>query len=268
MTERSASGNMRIKITLLTTLLLAFSSIGFAQSNKSQQLRRFTPQMQSDEQNSGQERVRVFVEKGIAQSTVQALSKYASQQYESAQMRLGLYRLPGADSLYFVTVMFDDPTLQDTTLPPTTLFILKEQGGTVSELRKSTYNDPNNGDINRVLEPVFFLGQSKLLIIVSAALIDGFITNYVFEYAGDDLKSLDEIHVIENVSENGVYTGSYNPMRQATAEYKNNSYYVTMRGKKSLFNGEKKIAPPGKPITFFYDGKTWRQAGKKQRRRR
>lgn len=259
---------MRIKIILLTTLFLAFSSIGFAQSNKPQQLRRYAPQMQNDEQNSGQEKVRVFVEKGIPQSTVQALSRYASQQYESAQMRLGLYRLPGMDSLYFVTVMFDDPELQDTSLPPTTLFILKEQGGTVSEVRKSTYNDPNNGDINRGLEPVFFIGQNKLLIIVSAALIDGFITNYVFEFAGNDLKSLDELPVIENVSENGAYTGSYTPMGQATAVYKNNAYYVTMRGKKSLFEGEKKIAPPRTPITYFYDGKTWRQVGAKQVRRK
>lgn len=259
---------MRIKIILLTTLFLAFSSIGFAQSNKPQQLRRSAPQMQSDEQNSGQEKVSVFVEKGIAQSTVQALSRYASQQYNSAQMRLGIYKLPRADSLYFVTVMFDDPGLQGTSLPPTTLLILREQGDTVSEVSKATYDDPNNGDLNRELEPLFFIGPTKLLIIVSAALIDGFITNYAFEYASNNLKPLDELYVIENVSEGGVYTGSYTPMGRATAEYKNKTYYVTMRGKKSLFAGEKKIASPRTPVTYFYDGKTWRQVATKQVRRR
>lgn len=224
--------------------------------------------MQSDEQNSMQEKVSVLVEKGLAQSTVQALSRYASQRYQSAQMRLGLYKLPGADGLYFVTVMFDDPGFQGASLPPTTLLILREQGGTVSEISKATYDDPNNGDLNRGLEPVFFIGQTKLLIIVSASLIDGFITNYAFEYAGNNLKPLDELYVIENVSEGGAYTGSYTPLRQATAEYKNKTYYVTMRGKKSLFAGEKKIAPPGKPITFFYDGKAWRQAAANRVRRR
>jgi hypothetical protein len=74
-------------------------------------------------------------------------------------------------------------------------------------------------------------------------------------------------------------------MEGAVAEYKTSAYYVTMRGKGSLYRsvdvdpnkpadyspgnttGLKKIAPPRKPVTFFYDGKKWRQVNAKSARR-
>jgi hypothetical protein len=55
-----------------------------------------------------------------------------------------------------------------------------------------------------------------------------------------------------------------NQIEGDTAEYKNNAYYMTMRGKGTLYQvfgyGKyKKIAPPRSPVTFFYDGKEWRR---------
>ncbi|HUQ33027.1 MAG TPA: hypothetical protein VM095_12980 [Pyrinomonadaceae bacterium] len=266
---------MRIKIILLTTIFLTFSSIGFAQSNKPQQLRRYAPQMQSDEQNFGQEKVTVSFDKGIPLSTRQALIRYLSQNYVSGLMALEIDKLPGADHLYAVTGLFDKaPQAQDSFKTPTIMLVLREQGDTVSEVSKI---EDDNGSGYGILSPAFFLGQNKLLIIVSLSSVDGDARlDLVYEYADNNFKPLGQIDVIEKVGMNGSLWQIDSPVGRATAEYKNNAYYVTVRGVRgSLYGGPtdakgnpKRLAPPRSPVTFFYDGGTWRQVRTKQVRRR
>jgi hypothetical protein len=105
-------------------------------------------------------------------------------------------------------------------------------------------------------------------MVVSSGFADGgFVGDSAYEYAGNTLRGLGEIGVYAKVGEDLPFS----PMEGAVAEYKTSAYYVTMRGKGSLYrsvdfdpnkpadSGLKKIAPPRKAVTFFYDGKKWRQ---------
>jgi hypothetical protein len=208
----------------------------------------------------------VGVEKGIPLSTRQALISYVTQHYKIAQLIIALYKLPNANNLYFVigTVSQSEQS-QDT--EKNIFLILRGQGETVSEVSKA-----ENNNTCGIKEPVFFLGQNKLLIVVSIAAFDGgFCGNDVFEYADDNLKSIGGIDVYDGRHGRGGWQG-YSPMERATAEYKNSTYYVTMRGVGSLYgyrgDKDKKIAPPGSPITFFYNGADWRPVATRQIRRR
>ena len=123
-----------------------------------------------------------------------------------------------------------------------------------------------------IKEPVFFLGQNKLLIVVSIMAMDGgFCGNYAFEYADNNLKSIGEIDVYDGRHGRGGWQG-HSPMERATAEYKNNTYYRdnAWSGKPIWLHRrkDKKIAPPRSPITFFYDGADWRPVATRQIRRR
>ena len=266
---------MRIKIILLTAVFLTFSSSEFAQSNKPQQLRRYAPQLQNDEQTFGQEKVTVSFDKSIPLSTRQALIRYLSQHYVSRLMGLEIDKLPGADHLYAVTGLFDKAQqAQDSSKAPSILLVLKEQGDTVSEVSKA---ENDNGSGYGLLSPAFFHGQNKLLIIVSLSSMDGDARlDLVYEYADNNFKPLGQIDVIEKVGMNGSMWQIDSPVGGATAEYKNNTYYVTLRGVRgSLYGGPtdakgnlKKLAPPKSPVTFFYDGATWQQVATKQVRRR
>lgn len=231
--------------------------------------------MQSDEQDFGQEKVTVNFDKGIPLSTRQALLRYMSQHYESRLMGLEINKLPGANQLYVVTGLFDKAQqAQDSSQAPTILLVLREQGGTVSEVSKA---ENDNGSGYGVLSPAFFLGQNKLLVIVSLSSADGDARlDLVYEYADENFKPLGQIDVIEKVGMNGSVWQIDSPVGRATAEYKNNTYYLIVRGVRgSLYGGPadakgnpKKLAPPRSPVTFFYDGKTWQQVATKQVRRR
>jgi hypothetical protein len=267
---------MKIKIVLLTALFLAYNSIGFAQSNAPQQLRRSDPQMQSKgiDQNFGQDKVSVTFEKGIPLSTEQALLRYMAQHYKPARMGFEIYKLQAANDLYFVAGIFSkDQQAQDSSEVQTLFLVLKKQGATVSEVSKAV--DESDAPI---IEPIFFLGQNKLLVMVSHSWADGgFGGNLAFEYADNNLKSLGEIAVFELPNRSaGDFTLGHSPMGRATAEYKNNAYHLTMRGVGgSLYKPQQsdstkydKIASSGAPITYFYDGKDWKQVATKQVRRR
>ena len=117
-----------------------------------------------------------------------------SQHYESRLIALEIDKLPGADQLYAVTGQFDKAQqAQDYSKAPTILLVLREQGDTVSEVSKAE-NDDSSG--YGVLSPAFFLGQNKLLIIVSLSSADGDARlDLVYEYADDNFKPLGQIDV-------------------------------------------------------------------------
>jgi hypothetical protein len=244
---------MRIKFISLVALLLAFGSVGLAQSDGSQQLRHYDPQTQSIEQNLGQEKLTIDVDKAISTSTRQSLISYLLQHYTSNLLSFEIDNLPGTDNLYAVTGRFSEA---QNSSAEALLLLLREQGGKVSEVNKLK---DENAEAYGVIRPVFFSGQNRLLIIVSMSSADGDARmDLVYEYAGNNFKPLGEIEVIEKLGESGGVWRIDSPVKRATAEYKNGNYYLTLRGRGSLHLGWKKIAPPRSPVTFFYNGKEWR----------
>lgn len=240
-------------------------SVKAVANGQAQPLRRYKPQMLSVEKKLGEDTLSVSIEKGIPPATEQALIGYFTQHYKPAAMGIEIYKAPGADNLYFVlgTVHKDQQSVDSEAL---NIFLaLREQGGTVSEVSKAE----NESDA-AVRAPVFFLGQNKLLAIVSLSAMDGSLAgHFAYEYAGNNLKPLGDIPVIDKLSMSGQVWVTNNQLEGATAEYKNSNYYVTVRGKGSLYHSlsyenNKKIAPPRSPVTFFYDGKEWRPVATKQ----
>lgn len=251
---------MRIKFISLMALLLAFGSVGLAQSDGSQRLRRYDPQTQYTEQNFGQEKLTLVVDKAISTSTRQSLISYLLQHYTSNLLSFEIDKLPGTDNRYSVTGRFSEA---QNSSAEALILLLREQGGKVSEVNKLK---DENAAFYGVLQPIFFAGQNRLLVIVSMSSVDGDARmDLAYEYAGNNFKPLGEIEVIEKLGESGGVWRIDSPVKRATAEYKNGNYYVTLRGKGSLHLGRKKIAPPRSPVTFFYNGKEWQRAGAKRK---
>jgi hypothetical protein len=248
---------------LLTTALAVARtspSVNAATNSQAQQLRRYQPQMRSVEKKLGEDTLSVAIEKDISPATEQALISYFTQHYKVYMGGIDVYKLPGGNNLYFVLGGVYKDQQSENSEGINIFLVLREQGKKVSEVSKAE----NESDA-AVKAPVFFLGQNKLLAIVSLSAPDGSLAgHYAYEYADNNLKPLGEIAVIDKVGMSGSVWLTNNSMARATAEYKNNTYYVTMRGQGSLYvsNGMdnyKKIAPPRSPVTYFYDGGTWRQ---------
>jgi hypothetical protein len=264
--------------TLLLLLFLLIPALTVAQTSPStkpaansqvQPLRRYAPQMRSVEKKSGEDTWYVNIEKAISPATEQALIEYFTGQYKLVAMSIDIYKAPVADNLYFVLgTVRKDKQSEDSEL--INIFLaLREQGGTVSEVSKA-----ENDDSAFLRAPVFFFGQNKLLAIVSLSAADGSLAgHYAYEYADNNLKLLGDIPVIDKLGMSGQVWITNNQIERAMAEYKNDTYYVTVRGKGSLYQGfgydnYKKLAPPKSPVTFFYDGKEWRQVATRQIRRK
>jgi hypothetical protein len=250
---------MRLKIVLLPLLLIAFSSVGFAQLNEAQQLKRYIPRMQNSQQDFGQDKLYVNSEKGISVKTKQALIRHITQHYKIAQIELDIYRLQDANNLYLVIVTVNkDQRAEDGPLQ-SLLLVLREQDGVVSEVSKAEEDTDA-----AVKAPAFFLGRNKTLIIVSYSAGDGSLFGHsAYEYADNNLKQLGDIPVIDKIGMSGSVWVTNNQIGLATAQYKNNTYYVTIRGKGTLYesrgyNKNKRIASPGVPATYSYAKGEWR----------
>jgi len=252
---------MKTKIILLLALLTAWSAVGFTQSVQAQQLKRSKP---------------VYVDNSTAIG--KALTNYLMQHYKFSEDSVGasLYKVPGASNLYFAIVSTGE---QNTEEQKDLVLVLNVQGKTVNEVAK-VYEKGMQGPVR---DPLFFVGPNRILMVVSNGFADGgFVGDNAYEYVGNKLRSLGEIGVYDKVGEDLPSS----PMEGAVAEYKTSAYYVTVRGKGNLYRsvavdpnkpvdsspgnttGLKKIAPPRKPVTFFYDGKSWRQVATKRARRK
>lgn len=248
---------MKIKIILLMALLMAWTAVGFTQSVEAQQLKLSNP-----------------VEVDSSTATGKALTNYLKQHYNTPSSEdfippdaYGplLYKVPGASNLYFALWFTGEQNTED---QKDLVLVLEAHGKTVNEVAK-VYEKDMQGPLR---SPLFFVGPNRILMVVSSGFADGgFVGDNAYEYAGNKLRSLGEIGVYDKVGEDLPFS----PMEGAVAEYKTSAYYLTMRGKGSLYRadnsphnttGLKKIAPPRKPVTFFYDGKSWRQAATKRAR--
>jgi hypothetical protein len=225
--------------------------------------------MRSVEKKAGEDTWYVNIEKAISPATEQALIEYFTGQYKLVAMGIDIYKAPVADNLYFVlgTVRKDKQSEDSESI---NIFLaLREQGGIVSEVSKA-----ENENDYLLRAPVFLYGQNKLLAIVSLSAGDGSLAgHYAYQYADNNLKPLGSIPVIDKLGMSGKVWITNNQIEKATAEYKNNTYYVTVRGKGSLYHefgydNYKKLAPPRVPVTFFYDAKEWRLVAPGQAGRR
>jgi hypothetical protein len=258
---------MRIKIILLMALLATWSAVGFTQPIKAQQLKLSNP---------------VAVDSSTA--TGEALTNYLKQHYKTPISEDSippdaygplLYKVPGASNLYFALWFTGEQNTED---QKDLVVVLETQGKTVNEVAR-VYEEGMQGPLR---DPLFFVGANRILMVVSSGFADGgFVGDNAYEYAGNKLRWMGEIGVYDKVGEDLPSS----PMEGAVAEYKNSAYYVTMRGKGSLYRsvdfdpnkptdyspgnttGLKKIAPPRKAVTFFYDGKKWRQVTAKSTKR-
>jgi hypothetical protein len=149
---------MRINFISLMALLLAFGSVGLAQSDGSQRLRCYDPQIQYTEQNLGQEELTVVVDKAISTSTRQSLVSYFLQHYTSNLLSFEIDKLPGTDNLYAVTGRFSEA---QNSSAEALLLLLREQGGKVSEVNKLS---DENAAFYGVIQPIFFAGQNRAVL--------------------------------------------------------------------------------------------------------
>jgi hypothetical protein len=259
---------MKKKQTLLLTMFLLVAALTVAQTSPSanaaansqaQPLRRYDPQMRNVEKKSGEDTWYVNIEKAISPATEQALIGYFTGQYKPVAMGIDIYKAPVADNLYFVlgTVRKDKQSEDSEFI--NVFLALREQGGTVSEVSKA-----ENENDSLLRAPVFFYGQNKVLAIVSFSAADGSLAgHYAYEYADNNFKPLGDIPVIDKLGMSGQVWVTNNRIEGTTAEYKNGNYYVTVRGKGTLYqtfgyDKYKKLAPPRSPVTFSYNGKEWR----------
>ena len=260
--------SMLLLVAALTLIQLS-PSANAAVNSQAQSLRRYEPQMRNVEKKSGEDTWYVNIEKAISPATEQALIEYFTGQYKLTAMTIEIYKAPVADNLYFVlgTVRKDKQSEDSESI--NVFLALREQGGTVSEVSKAE----NESDF-AVRAPVFFFGQNKVLAIVTLSAGDGSLAgHYAYEYADNNFKPLGDIPVIDKLGMSGQVWITNNQIEGATAEYKNNNYQVTLRGKGSLYHtlgyeNNKKLASPKSPVTFSYDGKEWqpvatRKAGRK-----
>jgi len=261
-----------VSMFLLVAVLIVAqtsSSTNAAANSQAQPLRRYEPPMRSVEKKLGEDTLSVSIEKDISPATEQALIGYFIGHYKLATMGIEIYRAPVADNLYFVlgTIFMDQQS--ENSVGINIFLALREQGGTVTEVSKAE----NESDA-ALRAPVFFLGQDKLLAIVSLSAMDGSLAgHHAYEYVGNNLKPLGSIPVIDKLGMSGQVWITNNQIERATAEYKNKTYYVTVRGKGSLYQESrygnyKKLAPPKSPVTFFYDAKEWRPVNTRQAGRR
>jgi hypothetical protein len=240
---------MKKKLTFLLSMFLLVAATTVAQTSPSakaaansraQPLKRYEPQMRSVEKKLGGDTLSVSIERGISPATEQALIGYFTGHYKPAAMGVDIYRVPGADNLYFVLGIVLKGQQSEDSVGVNIFLALREQGGKMGEVSKAE----NESDA-ALRAPVFFLGQNKLLAIISLSAMDGSLAgHYAYEYADDNLKPLGNIPVIDKLGMSGQVWITNNQIEAATAEYKNNTY--------------KKLAPPRSPVTFFHDGKEWR----------
>lgn len=247
-------------LLLSAALTVAQTALANAAANgQVQSLKRYQPQMRSVEKKSGDDTLSISIEQSISPATEQALVEYFTRQYRPTTIMIEIYKAPVADNLYFVlgTVLKDQQSEDSGGI--NILLALREQGGMVTEVSKAE----NESDA-AVRETAFFQGPNKLLALVSLSAPDGSLAgHYAYEYADDRWKTLGSIPVIDKLGMSGQVWVTNNRLERATAEYKNNTYYVTVRGKGSLYHESgydnyKKLASPRLPVTFFYDAKEWR----------
>src|SRR4051812_1843050 len=226
-----------MQMVFLTILLSLFATLA-----PPERLKRYDPKLQA----SSSVDERVAFEKRVPLVKRSALTRYLLGHFKEA--RAQIYQVPSAENLYLALV-------QDYTESNNIFLLLRSEGEKVSEVSRV------NSDVGCMLPtPTFFAGRDRVLVIIAMAAADGgYCGNYLLEYREQGLKYLGDIAVYDGVQGKGAFQG-YSPIENlTTVEFKRDTYYVTLRGRGSLY-GEKdnRLARPGVPITYFHAGKEFR----------
>jgi Tol biopolymer transport system component len=250
-------------IALFAASTIAQSTINSLQSNETQQLRRYQPEFDYESYKrvyGNEEFSRIGFDKGLPISTIRGFDKLIAERYkESHPMEISISKIPLSNDVYLLA-MYGNKTW---------FLLIKKQGERFVELSRA-YNEVECQNII----PTFFIGQDRVLTVYTLVAGDGgFCGNYAFEYKNESLKAIGELNVFdipnEDEREYGTIFGR-SPFENATAEFRDNIYYITMRGKGNLYasgndnRNARKLATRGIPITYFYDGTTWRPSGGRQ----
>ncbi len=230
---------LAITLSLLTTL------------PPPERLRRYDPQLQISK--SAEERV--AFEKSIPLAKRRALTKYLSEHFNESTSQI--YKMPLAENLYLALV-------QDYSESQNIFLLLKSEGETISEINRV------NPDVGCLIPtPTFFNGNGRTLIILAIAAADGgYCGNYLLEYKEQSLKYLGDISAYDAVHGKGGFQGHSPIENLTTVEFKQDTYYVTIRGRGNLYGGaeDKRLARARTPITYVYDGKEFRLSPTGQRK--
>lgn len=239
-------------------------------------LRRYKPEIEnwdSYERIYGNEGFsRIYFDKGLPVSTIRAFAKLIAERYKDLHsmnsMTLSISKMPLANDVYLLS-LYPINENRDAWL----YLVIKKQGENFVELSRIS-----NRVGCEVAGTIFFIGKDRVLIVFDIHAGDsGFCGNYAFEYKDESLKSLGEIGVFyvtpKDEQESGTAFGQ-SPISRATAEFRDNTYYIIMRGEGNLYAGSydnrnpRRIAPRGVPVTYFFDRTIWRPVRSSQTRRR
>lgn len=230
----------------MTAILLAalLSFVNPVASNERQLLRRYRPQLINMKQESGI----AMYERTIPLATAKTFVKYLAEKNPGYDLNTVIIsKIPATTDLYFVALQrYRDPEQGNVFL------VLRKQGAEITEVSRA-----ENDIICGMLDPAFFVGRDRVLIILSISAFDGgYCGNFPFEFKGNNLTALGDIPVYDGVHGPGGYQG-HSPIETALAEFKENTYFVTMRGRGSLYgDNDKRLARPKIPITYYFDSKT------------
>lgn len=198
-------------------------------------------------------------DKDMPASAAQTFNKLISERYGSfAPWAVQVSKIPEADNLYSVLMVGARGGL----------FLFEKKGETLVEAAREVIDVHGGGENMR---QTFFVGRERTLIIATMRAGDGGVVgNFVFEYVGGRLKGLGGIAVSDRVQREN-YIAEQSPIDRAVAEYKGNTYYVTLIGEGDLYSldeRDKKLASRRSPLTFYFDGKTWRRSERKRMSRK
>lgn len=215
-------------------------------SNATDHLKRYEPETTTYEQNN----VRIFYERGVSLDTAILFYKHLSERYSKEPVPF-IFRMPLADDLYLVSAWGKDRKndLQRR------FYLFTKQGMEIVELYRS-----RGWEGSWILKPTFFIGTDHVLIIAETE-AEEFGGLEAFEFKDRNLKYLGPLSVAKK-EKNAIDEDEFvNPLKDAIAEFKGNTYYITMKGDLYLnWDGpnKRKIGTPNSAVTFYYDGKRFR----------
>lgn len=190
----------------------------------------------------------------IPKSTSAAFDGYLRSHLNGFELTdFELYSMPRSTEQFFVTVsgmVKVDGTDYNTSI----LVLLRKHGGDITESGRFEKDGP-------LVRPYFFIGTDRVLLIVWISAYDGaYYGSWAFEYRNETLKALGEIDVVDEIPNELIYNRS--PIDTATAEYKRGTYYLTMRGRGTLYrwdesDNRQKLARRGVPVTYVYEQGAW-----------
>lgn len=229
----------------MTVRILTFFFLGalLVSSAAAQALPRTSPRTvnyQSGERS-------ISYQRGITLPTAKSFFAYMTAHYggDDYYTNYDLYRLPNTTDQYFATA-YDGTKVH--------LLHLRLNRGTVSQVNGVSIEGCG------LVEPFFFTGRDRLMLIVSNMAPDGgFCGNWVFEYRDSNWSRMSEIEIYDGRHGVGAFQG-HSPIEAATAKFENGKYYLTLRGQGTLYSfNDKVVARRGQAVTYYYDGSIWKR---------